>query len=306
MTPISREIDKVLIVLLGATGVGKTALSLKLAKSFNIPIISADSRQIYREIPIGTAAPSVEEQEAVPHYLIGEKSITEPYSASLFVEEATRLIEGIHQASPYALVVGGSMMYIDALCQGIDDIPDVDETVRREVYQRYELEGLEPILQELKVLDPAYYARVDRRNYKRVLHGYEVCLSTGKPFSSYHRHTPKERPWKTIKIGLTRERDELYERINRRVVKMVEQGLEEEARAVYHLRHLNALNTVGFKELFAYFDGETSREEAIRLIQRNTRTYARKQLTWWRRDTSIHWVTSEEEPSLQDIISLCR
>lgn len=285
---------KTVIVILGATGIGKTALSLQLARRLGTEIVSADSRQVFREIPIGTAAVSLEEQAAVPHHLVGTRSIIEPYSASLFADDATRLIEQIHQHSSYAVVVGGSMMYIDALCRGIDDMPDVDPQVRAMVYERYNQEGLEPILQELKVLDPRYYERVDKKNYKRVLHGYEMCISTGRAFSSFHTEQVKERPWRIIKIGLMREREELYERINQRVLQMMDDGLEEEARSVYAYRHLNALNTVGFKEMFSYFDAQIDREEAIRQIQRNTRIYARKQLSWWRRDVDIHWVNPDD------------
>lgn len=285
---------KTVIVILGATGIGKTALSLQLARRLGTEIVSADSRQVFREIPIGTAAVSLEEQAAVPHHLVGTRSIIEPYSASLFADDATRLIEQIHQHSSHAVVVGGSMMYIDALCRGIDDMPDVDPQVRAMVYERYNQEGLEPILQELKVLDPRYYERVDKKNYKRVLHGYEMCISTGRAFSSFHTEQVKERPWRIIKIGLMREREELYERINQRVLQMMDDGLEEEARSVYAYRHLNALNTVGFKEMFSYFDAQIDREEAIRQIQRNTRIYARKQLSWWRRDVGIHWVNPDD------------
>lgn len=285
---------KTVIVILGATGIGKTALSLQLARRLGTEIVSADSRQVFREIPIGTAAVSLEERAAVPHHLVGTRSIIEPYSASLFADDATRLIEQIHQHSSYAVVVGGSMMYIDALCRGIDDMPDVDPQVRAMVYERYNQEGLEPILQELKVLDPRYYERVDKKNYKRVLHGYEMCISTGRAFSSFHTEQVKERPWRIIKIGLRREREELYERINQRVLQMMDDGLEEEARSVYAYRHLNALNTVGFKEMFSYFDAQIDREEAIRQIQRNTRIYARKQLSWWRRDVDIHWVNPDD------------
>lgn len=298
------EACKTVVFLLGPTGVGKTELSLTLAQRLGTEIISSDSRQIYREIPIGTAAVSLEDRAVVPHHLVGTRSIHEAYSASLFADEACRLIAEQHKRSDYALVVGGSMMYIDALARGIDEMPDVDPEVRQFVFARYEAEGLEGILQELSILDPLYYSRVDHRNYKRVLHGYEMCLSTGKPFSSFHTARRAERPWQVIKIGLTRERENLYERINQRVLVMMAEGLEEEARAVYPYRHLNALNTVGFKEMFAYFDGSISRDEAIRLIQRNTRIYARKQLTWWRRDEEIQWHQPEDEASILTTLGL--
>ena len=278
-----------LVVLLGATGVGKTELSIRLARHLSTEILSADSRQIYHELPIGTAAPSLAEQAAVPHHFVGTHSVLEAYSAASFEADALALLDKLFQEKEVVVVSGGSMMYLDALCQGIDAIPDVDPTIRQAVWQRYEEEGLDSILGELRLLDPVYYDRVDLKNYKRVLHGYEVCLSTGKPFSSFHTGQAKERPFDIIKIGLTREREELYQRIDQRVLQMIEDGLIDEARAVYPFRHLNALNTVGYKELFSHFDGTISLDEAIRLIQRNSRHYARKQLTWWKRDLSIRW-----------------
>lgn len=292
------------VVLLGPTGVGKTALSLDLARRLTAEIVSADSRQVYREIPIGTAAPSVEELAAVPHHLIGHRSIHDSYSAGAYECDALATIERLHRQYSTVLVSGGSMMYIDALCRGIDPVPDVDPEVRQGVWRRYEAEGLEGILGELRHLDPAYYARVDKRNYKRVLHGYEVYLSSGRPLSAFHSGAVALRPWRIIKVGLRRERDELYDRINRRVLAMIDAGLEDEARAVYPYRHLNALNTVGYKELFAYFDGSIDRAEAIRQIQRNSRIYARKQMTWWQRDSDIHWITPDTIASLDDLVSL--
>ncbi len=291
-----------LIVLLGPTAVGKTALSVELAKVLNAPIISADSRQIYKEIPIGTATPSLEELGSVPHHFIAERSIHEPFSASLFEEEALDRLEQVFKQNDTAIMTGGSMMYLDAICRGIDEMPDVKEAIREQVYQRYESEGLQGILEELKELDPVYYERVDKCNYKRVLHGYEVCLSTGRAFSSFHTGEAKVRPFDIIKIGLNRERSVLYERINERVKLMFEQGLEEEARNVYTFRHLNALNTVGFKELFAYFDGSVSRDEALRQIQKNSRVYARKQLTWWRKDEDIKWFEPTDFKKILDYI----
>lgn len=278
-----------LVVLLGATGVGKTELSIRLARHFSTEILSADSRQIYHELPIGTAAPSLAEQAAVPHHFVSTHSVLEAYSVASFEADALAVLDKLFQEKEVAVVSGGSMMYLDALCQGIDAIPDVDPTIRQAVWQRYEEEGLEGILGELRLLDPIYYDRIDLKNYKRVLHGYEVCLSTGKPFSSFHTGQAKERPFDLIKIGLIREREELYQRIDQRVLQMIEDGLIDEARAVYPYRHLNALNTVGYKELFSHFDGTISLDEAIRLIQRNSRHYARKQLTWWKRDLSIRW-----------------
>ncbi len=283
-----------LIVLLGATAVGKTAVSLRLAKALNCPIVSADSRQIYKEIPIGTASPSKEELALIPHHFIAERSVQESYSASSYELDALERLEMLFREHQNVVLSGGSMMYIDALCRGIDDMPDVKEEVRQAVYERYEREGLSLILEELKTLDPVYYERVDKQNYKRVLHGYEVCLSTGKAFSSFHTGKAKERPFNIIKVGLMREREELYKRINQRVLMMIEEGLEEEAWKVYPFRELNALNTVGFKEMFAYFDATISLEEAIRQIQRNSRIYARKQMTWWKKDDEIKWFNPED------------
>ena len=285
----TRDQRPTLVVLLGPTGVGKTALGVQLASKLGCSILSADSRQIYRELPIGTAAPTPEERAAVPHYFVGTHSFTEGYSAASYEVDALHLLEKLFSDHPIQLLSGGSMMYIDAVCRGIDEIPDVDPAIRAEVWHHYETEGLAPILSELEHLDPRYYATVDHHNYKRVLHGYEVCLSSGRPFSSFHTGQAKSRPFDIIKVGLSREREELYARIDERVLQMMSLGLEAEARAVYPYRHLNALNTVGYKELFAYFDGTIPLDEAIRLIQRNSRHYARKQLTWWKRDSEVQW-----------------
>ena len=298
----TRDQRPTLIVLLGPTGVGKTALGIQLALQLGCSILSADSRQIYRELPIGTAAPTPEERAAVPHYFVGTHSVTEGYSAASYEADVLRLLEGLFVDHPIQLLSGGSMMYIDAVCRGIDEIPDVDPAIRTEVWHRYETQGLAPILTELEQLDPRYYATVDHQNYKRVLHGYEVCLSTGRPFSSFHTGQAKHRPFDIIKIGLTREREELYARIDERVLQMMSLGLEAEARAVYPHRHLNALNTVGYKELFAYFDGTVSLDEAIRLIQRNSRHYARKQLTWWKRDPEVRWYHPEDIEGIENAL----
>jgi hypothetical protein len=285
----TRDQRPTLVVLLGPTGVGKTALGVQLARQLGCSILSADSRQIYHELPIGTAAPTPEERAAVPHYFVGTHSVTEGYSAASYEVDVLHLLEKLFSDHPIQLLSGGSMMYIDAVCRGIDEIPDVDPAIRAEVWHRYETGGLAPILSELEHLDPSYYATVDRHNYKRVLHGYEVCLSSGRPFSSFHTGQAKSRPFDIIKVGLTREREDLYARIDERVLQMMSLGLEAEARAVYPYRHLNALNTVGYKELFACFDGTIPLDEAIRLIQRNSRHYARKQLTWWKRDPEVQW-----------------
>lgn len=278
-----------LIVLLGPTGVGKTELCLRLADTFSIPIINADSRQIFREIPIGTAAPTKSQQERVRHYFVGTHALEDYYSASIYEQEVLQLLEDLFKQSSVALIAGGSMMYIDAVCKGIDDIPTVDDVTRSLMKKRLETEGLEVLLNELKELDPEHYAIVDHHNPRRVVHALEICHMTGRTYTSYRTNSQKQRPFNILKIGLNRPREELYERINQRVLQMMEQGLLEEARSVYPLRGLNSLNTVGYKELFNYFDGKIPLEEAIRQIQSNTRRYMRKQLTWFKRDESIRW-----------------
>lgn len=291
--------QKLLIVILGPTGVGKTDLSIEVARHFNTSILSCDSRQIYREMTIGTAVPSPEQLAAVPHHFVQTVPVAQYYNCWQFEQEALQLLEMLFESHDVVVMSGGSMMYIDAICYGIDEIPDIDPTIREMVNQRFEEEGLESVRLWLKQLDPEFYRQVDLKNHKRVIHAVEVCLTTGKPYSSLRTGTRKSRPFEVIKIGLFRERDELNERINRRTLQMMENGWEEEARALYPLRHLNALNTVGYKELFDYFDGKTDREEAIRLIQRNTRRYAKKQLTWFKRDTSIRWFHPDEEEEIK-------
>lgn len=285
---------KKLIVLLGPTGVGKTDLSVSLAQYWNTSIISADSRQLYRGLTIGTAAPTEEQLAKAPHYMIGNLGIEDYYSASEFETEALQIIDKLHQQNDVVIASGGSMMYIDALCKGIDDVPTIDDSLRKEVYERYEKEGLEPIRAELKILDPEFYDQVDLKNYKRVIHALEVCLMTGRPYSSYRKNTIKQRPFQIIKIGLMRDREELYDRINKRVDIMLEEGLEEEARKYYVKKHLNSLNTVGYKELFKYFDGEWERDFAIEKIKQNSRIYSRKQMTWFKRDVDINWINLSE------------
>lgn len=285
---------KTLVVLLGPTGVGKTALSFALAERLESPILSADSRQLYREIPIGTAAPTKEEQERVEHYFIGTHQLTDYYSAAQYEIDVLKLSEELFRSHDALLLTGGSMMYIDAVCKGIDDIPTVDDITRRTLLERYEQEGLEPLVDELRLLDPEYYRIVDLKNPKRVIHALEICYMTGRTYTSFRTQTTKERPFRIVKIGLRREREELYERINRRVDQMVEDGLVEEARRVYPYRHLNSLNTVGYKELFSYFDGDCTLEFAIEKIKQNSRIYSRKQMTWFRRDDSIRWFHPDE------------
>jgi tRNA dimethylallyltransferase len=289
---------KHLIVLLGPTGVGKTELSLELAEHFRTSIISSDSRQIYKDLPIGTAAPLPEELARVPHHFIGSLELTDYYSASLFEEEAIALLSKIYETNDVALMSGGSPMYIDAVCKGIDEIPTVDPKLREDLKKRYEAEGLDSIRAELKLLDPVFYHQVDLKNHKRVIHALEICLMAGKPYSSLRTNSVRQRPFQIIKIGLKRDREELYERINRRVDQMMEQGLLEEARKVYPLKHLNSLNTVGYKELFNHFNGEWSLDFAVEKIKQNSRIYSRKQMTWFKRDKDIQWFHPKEKEAI--------
>lgn len=278
-----------LVVLLGSTGVGKTEVALQIAEHLQSPIINADSRQLFAEIPIGTAAPTKEQQERVKHYFVGTLHLTDYYSAAKYEEDVLQLLNQLFNQQQMALLSGGSMMYIDAVCQGIDDIPTVDEATRTLMKRKLETEGLEALTAELKVLDPEHYKIVDLHNPRRVVHALEICYMTGNTYTSYRKDTKKIRPFNIIKIGLNRTREEMYERINNRVLKMMNQGLIEEAKAVYPQKGLNALNTVGYKELFAYFDGDISLDDAILKIQSNTRQYMRKQVTWFKRDNEIKW-----------------
>jgi len=278
-----------LIVLLGPTGVGKTELSLSIAKHFDAPIISSDSRQFFREMRIGTAYPTDEELEKAKHYLVGHKSITERYSCGMFEMEALELLNKIYQTHNFSLLVGGSGLYIDALLNGIDDFPTPDPELRKSLHEQLNNEGIESLRQQLKILDPEYYAKVDLKNPQRILKAVEVCLQTGKTYTSFLTRPKKPRPFTAIKVGLNRPREELYRRINERVDKMIEQGLVDEVRNLIPYRNLNALNTVGYKEIFQYLDGEISLPQAVELIKRNTRRYAKRQLTWWGRDDEITW-----------------
>lgn len=296
---------KTLFVILGPTGVGKTELCLAIAKHLKTPIINADSRQIFAELPIGTCAPTPEQQAIVKHYFVGNHQLHDYYSAAKYEQDALSLIsrlfngeeDGIEHDT--ALLSGGSMMYIDAVCKGIDEIPTVDNNTRELMKQRLTSEGLEALVEELKQLDPEHWSIVDRNNPRRVVHALEICHMTGKTYTSFRTNSIKQRPFNIVKIGLNRPRDILYDRINQRVLTMMEQGLENEARKVYPLRHLNSLNTVGYKELFAYFDGLIPQEEAIRQIQSNTRQYMRKQLTWYKKDESVTWF---EPDNIEDIL----
>ena len=278
-----------LVVVLGPTGVGKTELCLQIAEHLQVPIINADSRQIFQELPIGTAAPTQEQQRRVKHYFVGNHHLEDYYSASLYEADVLSLLPRLFATRHTALLTGGSMMYIDAVCKGIDDIPTIDDGTREWMKKRLAQEGLPRLVEELKVLDPEHYQIVDKNNPRRVVHALEICHMTGKTYTSFRTNSTKERPFKIVKIGLNRHREQLYERINQRVLLMMENGMEEEARNVYPKRGLNSLNTVGYKELFDYFDGNIPREEATRQIQSNTRRYMRKQLTWFKKDGDIAW-----------------
>lgn len=282
--------EKKLIVIVGPTGVGKTELTLRIAEHLATPIINSDSRQIFKEIPIGTAAPTKEQQKRVKHYFVGNHSIDDYNSASMFESDVMNLLTNkLFIDSHIALMSGGSMMYIDAVCNGIDDIPTIDDQTRTLMKQRLENEGLERLLEELKMLDPEHWAIVDKKNYRRVVHALEICYMTGKTYTSFRTNKKKTRPFDVIKIGLTRDREELYSRINERVLTMMDQGLIEEAMSVYDKRNLNSLNTVGFKETFEFLDGLTTIDQAIFKIQSNSRKYCRKQQTWFKRDDTIRW-----------------
>jgi len=279
-----------LVVILGPTAVGKTALSLQVARHLQTPILNADSRQIYAEMPIGTAAPTPQEQQLVRHYFVGTKHVGDYLNASIYEQEALKTLkQDIFPHQSVALLSGGSMMYIDAVCQGIDDIPTVRDDIRTQLKQRLQDEGLESLLRQLQLLDPEHYNIVDHHNPRRVVHALEICLQTGKTYTSFRTRTPQPRPFRILKIGLNRPREELYDRINRRVESMIDQGLIDEARSLLPYRQENALQTVGYRELFDHFDGLTTLQEAIEKIQSNTRRYMRKQLTWFKRDESIHW-----------------
>ena len=282
--------NKKLIVIVGPTGVGKTELCLQIAEHLNIPIVNADSRQIFSEIPIGTAAPTPEQQQRVKHYFVGNHRLDDYYSASLFEEDVMQLLtDNLFNTSDVALMSGGSMMYIDAVCNGIDDIPTIDNNTREWMKQRLETEGLPRLVEELKLLDPEHWKIVDRNNPRRVVHALEICHMTGKTYTSFRQNAKKQRPFDIIKIGLNRDREELYNRINARVLQMFDEGLVDEALAVYDKRGLNSLNTVGYKETFEYLDGLITIDQCIFNIQSNSRRYCRKQQTWFKRDKNIMW-----------------
>ena len=293
---------KTLVLILGPTGVGKTELSLRVAEHFGSPILSCDSRQIYRAIPIGTAAPTAEEQARVKHYFIATHELNEDYNAGQYERDAIALMEELFHAHDILVMTGGSMLYADAVCNGLDDLPAVPDEIRKEVTRLYQEKGLVWLQSEVQRLDPAYWNEVDRQNPARLIHCVELCLTTGKPYSSLLSKKPTansrqpitNRPFRILKIGLERPREELYDRINRRVEQMIADGMVEEAKAVWPMRHLNSLQTVGYRELFAHFDGEYDLARAIELIQQNSRHYAKRQMTWFRRDNTIHWLNAND------------
>ncbi len=290
-----------LVVVTGPTASGKTAAAIALAQRLGCEIINADSRQIYKEIPICTAAPTAAEQALVKHHFVATKSITDYYSASQFETDVMALLPSFWSKGDYAVMCGGSMLYVDAVCRGIDEMPDISPEVRTAVKAQLAQEGLQPLLDELQRLDPEYYAIVDKQNTKRVAHAVEICRQTGVTYTSLRTGTAKQRPFNIVKVAIGLDRPTLFDRINRRVERMMEQGLVDEARSVYHLRHLNALNTVGMKEMFAYFDGTMDLVTARERIKKNTRVYAKKQLTWLARDPSIHWLNAEQIVGLDPV-----
>ena len=301
-THTTMNTNKTLIVIVGPTGSGKTDLSIRVAEHYACPIISTDSRQFYRGIPIGTAQPEREQLERVEHHFIASHELTDDFNCGAYEVAALGRLEELFAANDYVVAVGGSGLYVKALTEGMDDLPEVEPALREELSQRLKDEGLEALAEQLRELDPAFYEVVDRKNPARVLRALEVCISTGKPYSSLRTGVKRQRPFNIVKIGVNMDRAVLYERIDRRVDIMVEEGLEQEARDVYHLRHLNSLQTVGYREMFDYFDGTVSREEAIDLIKRNSRRYAKRQLTWFGRDDEIKWFLPSETEKIVEYI----
>ena len=286
--------EKTLLVLLGPTAVGKTKTALAIAEQFSSPIINADSRQLYRDLPIGTAAPTAEEQALVKHYFVGNLSLTDYYSAAQYEVDVLSLLSRLFAERDVVVLSGGSMLYIDAVCNGIDDIPTIDASTRSLLSERLKSDGLEFLKAELKLLDPIYYQQVDLKNIARIVHALEVCYMTGQPFSSFHTKSRKARPFRLMKFGLWRERSELFDRISQRTEEMMNHGLLKEARHVLPYRCSNALNTVGYKELFKYFDGEWDLPFSVEKIKRNTRVYSKKQMTWFKKDPDIRWVKAND------------
>ena len=289
------QCSKALVLILGPTGVGKTELSLRVAEHYGCPILNCDSRQVFKSIPVGTAAPTEAEQARVKHYFIATRALEEDYNAGQYERDALRVLEDLFRTHEVVVMTGGSMLYADAVCYGLDELPAVPAAIRRSVQESYEKHGLTWLRAEVQRLDPNYWEEVDQQNPARLAHCVELSLTTGKPYSSLRTNTRVQRPFRIVKVALERPREELYDRINRRVLQMIEEGLVEEARSVYPKRHLNSLQTVGYRELFACFDGEYDLNRAIELIQQNTRHYAKRQMTWFRRDQDIHWLKANDD-----------
>ncbi len=290
------------LVILGPTAVGKTEVALRLAEHFGSPVINCDSRQMFRGMDIGTASPTADQLARVRHYFVDTLEIGDYYSAARYEEEALQLIRELTPAHTRLVLSGGSMMYVDAVCNGIDDIPTVDETVRQTLQTQFQEKGLDPMLEQLRLLDPDYYNLVDRKNHKRVIHALEICYTSGRTYTSFRKQTRKERPFRVLKIGLERPREELFARINLRVDQMMQEGLLEEAKRLYPHRDSNALNTVGYKELFHVIEGEWPLDMAVERIKKNTRVYAKKQMTWFKRDASIRWFHPDQFPSILQFV----
>ena len=291
---------------MGPTGVGKTELSLALAEQLGSPIVNADSRQIYRELPIGTAAPTAAERACVKHYFVGTHSLTEDYNAGQYERDAMALLERLFAEHDTVVLSGGSMMYVKAVCEGLDEMPFVSPDLRVSLREAYEQQGLEWLQAEVAAADPDYWREVDQCNPQRLLHALEICRASGQPFSAFRKGQQKERPFRVVKIGLTRDREELYSRINARVLQMMAAGLQQEAERVIPYRQCNSLQTVGYKEMFRFLDGEWTEEEAVRMIQQNSRHYAKRQLTWYRADASVRWINlshTDMQAALQAILA---
>ena len=291
-----------LLVILGPTAIGKTKLAIDIAKTFDAAIISADSRQFYKELKIGVAAPTDEELKVVKHHFVGNLSINEYYNVSKFENEVLEFLNGYFQNKRYAVMASGSGLYIDAVCKGIDELPDPDDNLRRQLKKTLKNNGLESLLKQLEQLDPEYYKIVDLNNPNRIMRALEVCLKTGKTYTSLRNNKPKKRDFEIIKIGLNRPREELFEIIENRVDKMIEQGLPDEVKGLWKYKNLNALNTVGYKEIFDYFDGNCTHDQAIEKIKTNTRRYAKRQLTWFKKDKSIHWFHPDEKEKIVEFV----
>lgn len=301
---INIPMEKTLLVIVGPTAVGKTETALRVAEQLHCQIISADSRQVYRELKIGTASPTTEQMARVPHHLVGHRSVTDYYSAYEFEQDVLALLEKLFVTNDVVLLTGGSMMYVDAVCNGIDQIPTISDEVRKQVWTDYEHNGLEYMLGELQRLDPEHYNIVDKQNYKRVLHAIEVCLQSGQTYTSLRTNSKVERQFRIIRVAICRERQELFDRIGQRVDEMIRSGLEEEVRQCLPMRHLNSLNTVGYKEMFDYIDGKMTITEAVEKIKTNTRRYAKKQMTWFKSKGEYVWFDATDELLVDKIISL--